>query len=187
MKKWLLAGLLLSFGACLFLWLNNSRNPPPVEVVNYDPLLQKTDSGWYYKGALFSGYMVEKEKDGLIVYRLPIVDGRENGLAKGWYNTGEKLLERRFVNEKKEGIYKQWWPNGQPRYVFHYRHDQYDGPQLVFFPDGKKREESRYTLGEQDGPQRVWDKDGKLIANYTIRNKRAYGLTSVKSCLPVMH
>ncbi|GAB2519549.1 hypothetical protein GCM10027085_06730 [Spirosoma aerophilum] len=158
-----------------------------MEVVNYDPLLQKTDSGWSYKGAVFSGYMVEKEKDGLIVYRLPILDGRENGLAKGWYNTGEKLLERRFVDGRKEGLFTQWWPNGHLRYVFHYRHDQYDGPQLVFFPDGTKREESMYKLGEQDGPQRVWDKAGKRVANYTIRNKRAYGLISVKSCLPVIH
>ncbi|AUD05142.1 toxin-antitoxin system YwqK family antitoxin [Spirosoma pollinicola] len=187
MKKWLLTGLLLSFSACLFLFLNRYRTPPTVEVVNYDPLLQKTDSGWYYKGTVFSGYMVEKEKDGLIVYRLPILDGQENGLAKGWYNTGETLLERRFVDGKKEGLFKQWWPNGHLRYVFHYRYDQYHGPQLVFFPDGTKREESRFTLGEQDGPQQVWNKEGQLVSNYTIRNKRAYGLIAFKSCLPVMH
>ncbi len=161
--------------------------PPAVEVVNYDTLLRKTDDGWFYKDQPFSGYMVEKEKDGRVVYRLPIINGRENGLAKGWYNAGEKLLERQFVDGRREGIFRQWWPNGKLRYLFQYKNDKYDGTQLVYFPTGNKREESAYLAGEQDGLQRVWDETGKLVSNYVIKNKRTYGLVSVKSCIPVGH
>ncbi|RYF70822.1 MAG: hypothetical protein EOO39_15005 [Cytophagaceae bacterium] len=166
---------------------DRSGTPPPVEVVNYDMLLRKTDDGWLYKGQPFSGYMVEKERNGQTVYKLPVLDGRENGLAMGWYNTGEKLLERLFVDGKKEGPFRQWWPNGKLRYLFQFRNDKYEGIQRVYFPTGKKREASTYLAGEQAGPQRVWDETGKLVSNYTIRNGRTYGIVSIKSCLPVGH
>ena len=62
---------------------------------------------------MFSGYVVQIEKDGRIVYSLPVIEGKENGIAKGIYNTGEKLMERNFINGKREGGFKQWWPNGK--------------------------------------------------------------------------
>lgn len=186
MNHWLLVVIISVLYGCSG-EKRNENSPHAIEVVNYNPALQKTDHGWLYKGQPFSGYMIEKEKDNRIVYRLPIINGHENGLAKGWYNTGEKLLERPFIGGKKEGIFTQWWPNSRLRYRFQYRQDAYDGPQLVFFPSGRKREESNYRLGEKEGRQYVWDEAGQLISNYIIRNKKLYGIVSVKSCLPVTH
>lgn len=153
-------------------------------VLNIDTNLKKTDRGWLHKGRPFSGYMLEKEEN-RVVYQLPIFEGLEQGLAKGWYNSGEKLLERIFINGKKEGKFQQWWPNGKLRYLFNYKNDQFDGKQLVYFPNGKIREESNYHLGEKEGTQRVWNENCKLISNYVIKNKRIYGLVSVKSCIPI--
>lgn len=166
---------------------SGSKQPPNIDVVNSDTLLRKTDDGWLYKGKPFSGYMVEKETNDRVVYKLPIIGGRENGLAKGWYNTGEKLLERWFVDGRKEGTFRQWWPNGRLRYVFQYKDNQYNGLQLVYFPKGTRREESTYIAGEQAGSQRIWNEKGQLVSNYIIKNKRTYGLVSVKSCIPVEH
>lgn len=167
-----------------FLVLSCHEKKAKSSVLNVDTNLKKTDRGWLYKGQPFSGYMIEKEEN-RVVYQLPIAEGREQGLAKGWYNSGEKLLERIFINGKKEGVFKQWWPNGKLRYLFRYKHDQFDGKQLVYFPNGKVREESNYQLGEKEGTQRVWDENSKLISNYVIKNKRIYGVVSVKSCIPV--
>ena len=183
--KILLAGLLVGVMACSL--KASEHHSPAIWVENTDPLLQKTDVGWYYKGVLFSGYMVEKERNGRIVYQLPIIDGRENGIAKGWYSTGEKLLERPFINGKKEGIYRQWWPNGRYRYVYQYHQDRYEGKQLVFFPSGKKREEGTYVNGEPEGLQRIWNEQERLVSNYVVRNKKKYGLVTVISCIPVGH
>jgi antitoxin component YwqK of YwqJK toxin-antitoxin module len=69
--------------------------------------------------------------------------------------------------------------------LFKYKNDQFDGKQLVYFPNGKIREESNYQLGEKEGTQRVWSETCKLISNYVIKNKRIYGVVSVKSCIPV--
>lgn len=162
--------------------------PRELRVTNYDTLLQKTAAGdWFYKGQLFSGYMVQIEKDGRTVYELPIINGKENGLAEGTYNTGEKLMERPFINGKREGLFKQWWPNGKLRYLFNYKNDVYDGKQLIFFADGTKRQVSNYVLGELDGLQSIWDEKGQLIANYTYRDKKLYGIITAKNCMPNGH
>jgi antitoxin component YwqK of YwqJK toxin-antitoxin module len=182
MQQLTLLVLVLLVGTCSS--GDGTKTLPALQVVNYDPSLQKTDTGWFYKKQLFSGFMVEIEKDGRLVYQLPILCGNESGLAKGWYNTGEKLLERPFVAGKKEGLFKQWWPNGRYRYLFQYKNDLYEGVQLVFFPNGKKREESHYKNGEKEGIQRVWDEKGQLVSHYTIKNKHLYGLVTVKSCIP---
>ena len=171
--------LFLFFGSC-------QENKKRINILNFDPNLKKTDKGWIYKNKAFTGFMIEEEND-RVVCRLPIADGKEEGLAKGWYNSGEKLSEKIFINGKIEGIFKQWWPNGRLRYWLKYKYNVFDKKQIVYFPNGKVREESNYQSGEKEGIQRVWDEKGSLISNYTIKNKKLYGIISVKSCIPVDH
>ena len=163
---------------------NRKHDPPQVEVKNYDMLLSKTDNGWIYNMHPFNGYMVQVE-NGRVVYKLPIIDGYEEGLAIGFYNTGEKLLERNFEHGQKQGVFKQWWPNGNLRYLFNYNHDKYDGKQIVYFHFGKIQEEKNYYNGKEVGVQRIWDSIGNLISNYTVKNNKIYGALSAKDCMPV--
>ena len=62
-----------------------------------------------------------------------------------------------------------------------------NGRQLVFYPNGQKHQESNYLAGNEEGIQRVWNEKGELISNYTIKDKKLYGIISVKSCLPDGH
>ncbi len=163
------------------------ENSKKICVLNFDPNLKKTESGWVFEGKSFTGFMIQEEKDHRIVYQLPIENGKEQGIAKGWYNTGETLLERIFIDGKREGVFKQWWPNGRLRYLFYYKNDVFEGKQIVYFPDGKTREESNYQSGEKEGIQRIWDEKGLLISNYTIKNKKLYGIITVRSCIPTGH
>jgi antitoxin component YwqK of YwqJK toxin-antitoxin module len=187
MERFVLYGMMILFTACNSEQNNNKKIPLSLQVINYDTALKKINETWWYKGELFSGTMIQQEKDHRIVYQLPIKAGKENGLAMGWYNTGEKLMERNFVDGKMQGIFKQWWPNGRYRYLFNYKDDQYEGKQLVFFPDGKKRQESNYIAGQEEGLQSTWNEAGQLISNYTIRNKKLYGVIAIKSCIPAAH
>ena len=169
------------------LFISCQENSKQISVLNFDPNLKKTERGWIYKGKPFSGFMIQEEKDHRIVYQLPIENSKEQGMAKGWYNSGEKLLERFYSDGKREGIFKQWWPNGRLRYLFKYENDVFQGKQIVYFPDGKIREESIYQSGEKEEIQRVWDEKGLLISNYTLKNKKLYGVITVKSCIPTGH
>lgn len=184
MRILMLVGLLLFVFACN----NNNKQamalPSDICILNYDSALLFTDNGYTYHRKLFSGYMIQQEKDGRIVYKLPIMNGRENGLALAWYNTGEKLLERFYEDGEIEGQFKQWWPNGNFRYVFNYKNGQFNGTQTVFFPNGTTRQKSNYLSGKEEGLQQAWDSTGQLISNYTIKNNNLYGIISVKSCIP---
>ena len=184
MKRLMVAGLLLFVFAC-----NSNKKqitifPPNYNVLNIDTALKHNDNGYFYQGKPFSGYIIEQEKDGRVVYKLPIINGLENGLALAWYNTGEKLLERYFEEGKAEGLFKQWWPNGNYRYLFNYKNDQFNGTQTVFFPNSKIRQKSNYQRGKEEGLQQTWDSIGQLVSNYTIKNNKLYGVISVKSCIP---
>jgi antitoxin component YwqK of YwqJK toxin-antitoxin module len=177
--------IILTVCAIVTIACNSKNEPPQVEVKNNDTLLSKTDSGWIYNKQPFNGYMVQVENDGRVVYKLPIIDGNEEGLAIGFYNTGEKLLERKFEHGQKQGVFKQWWPNGNLRYLFNYNHDKYDGKQIVYFHFGKIQEEKNYYNGKEVGVQRIWDSIGNLISNYTVKNNKIYGALSAKDCMPV--
>ena len=180
------AGFLLSFFiACN---LSNKKKIPDIYIQNFDNALKKINSQWYYKNEPFNGYMVEKSIDGkIILYQLPVIDGIEDGWALGRYITGEKLMIRYYCKGKIEGLFTQWWPNGNQRYLFNYKQDKMDGRQLGFYPNGQKQQESNYKEGNEEGIQRMWDETGHLISNYTIKNKKLYGVITVKSCLPDGH
>ena len=184
MKRLMVAGFLLVFFTC-----NTNKKqiiilPPDINVLNFDTALKRNDKGYFYHSKPFSGYMIQEEKDGRIVYKLPIINGLENGLALAWYNTGEKLLEQYYVDGKIEGVFKQWWPNGNYRYLFNYKKGQFNGVQIVFFPDCKIRQRSNYQMGKEEGLQQTWDSTGQLVSNYTIKNNTLYGVISVQSCIP---
>ena len=179
--------VILYICAILVAACNSESDTVLLEVKNTDSLLSKTDSGWMYKNSYFNGYMIQVENDGRVVYKLPIVNGKEQGVAVGFYNSGEKLLERPFMNGEKHGIFKQWWPNGRLRYLFNYSHDKYNGKQIAYFHFGKVQEEKNYLNGIEEGVQRIWDSTGNLISNYTVKNKKIYGAISAKDCMPVTH
>lgn len=135
-----------------------------------------------------NGQIEEKSLDGKsTLFYVPVNDGLEEGQASGIYSTGEKLMTRNYEKGQVEGEFIQWWPNGNKRYLLNYKHNQLDGKQLVFYPNGDRHEESNYLEGTVEGIQRVWNEHGQLVSNYTIRNKKLYGVISVKSCLPEGH
>lgn len=185
MKKFWFSVIILNCLGCYENIKNPIYNAGELCVKNFDAGFQKINNTWFYKKNLFTGFMIEVEKDNRIVYKLPISEGKENGLALGWYNSGEKLLKRHYENGLKEGEFMQWWPNGNLRYLFHYKHDKYNGTLTIFFPNGTKRQESNYQDGKEEGIQRVWNEEGLLVSNYIVKNTKMYGVAIFKSCIPI--
>ena len=183
-SRFLLIACLLIMGVCIHC---KSSKPVDVFVQNYDTGLSIREGVWLYKNKRFTGYRIESDRNGKLLYQLPIINGKEEGEAVGWYNTGEKLLVSHFLNGKKQGQFEQWWPNGHTRYLFHYSGGILDGQQCVFYPSGQKRQESNFSMGVEEGIQRVWNDKGELVSNYTIKGEKIYGIVSVKSCLPNEH
>ena len=70
---------------------------PEMFILTTDTALHNINGTWFYKSQKANGYIIEK-KNNVLTGKLPIVDGKENGIAYGWFQTGEKRYERSFKN-----------------------------------------------------------------------------------------
>jgi len=66
-----------------------NHTPPEVLVMSNNTELKNVNTYWMYQGKQFNGYIIEKDK-GKIVSKLPVINGKENGIALGWYASGKK-------------------------------------------------------------------------------------------------
>ena len=53
--------------------------PDDVFVQNYDTSLSIQDGVWLYKNKRFTGYRIESDRNGKLLYELPIINGKEEG------------------------------------------------------------------------------------------------------------
>jgi len=159
--------------------------PPFVFVAPDNPALKNANGTWLFKGVPFNGYMVEKEGKHLLS-KLPIVGGKENGIALGWYKTGRKRYERGFRNGNREGIHQGWYENGQLsfRYLFH--NDLYEGEQRTFFTSGHRWQSLTYVHGYEEGKQKTWNDSGRVINNFTVKHGKLYGVIGRYDCMSVL-
>ncbi|MDB5198035.1 MAG: variant repeat-containing protein [Flaviaesturariibacter sp.] len=161
------------------------RVPPHVFFNSTDTNLQNNNGTWFYKSQKVNGYILEKKGNALIA-QLPVVDGRENGIAYGWFVTGEKRYERRFKNGDREGIHKIWYKNGQLAAVNYYENDKLEGEQRSYFENGNTWQSLHYSNGYEEGKQKTWNDSGRVINNFTVKNGKLYGVIGRYDCMSVM-
>lgn len=156
------------------------------KVLATDPNLHNNNGTWLWKGVKFTGLLIEK-KDSLILEELPIVDGKENGTAKGWYKNGKKRFERNFQHGNREGIDKGWYENGKVSFEYFFKNDKYEGPQKTYYESGKSWQMLNYKNGYEDGKQKSWaDSSGRVINNFTVKNGKLYGVIGRYDCMSVI-
>lgn len=148
-----------------------------------DAALQRRGAVLLYRGAPFTGVLRERDRSG--ESRTPFLRGREHGWAYGAYPDGARRFERLFLDGRKEGTHRGYWENGAPQFVYRYEHDAFEGEQLSYFRGGQRAELRHYRRGQEEGLQRAWGLDGSLLANYTFRGGRRYGVVGRFDCVSV--
>ena len=149
-----------------------------------DTSLHNINGNWIEKGRPYSGYLIEK-KEGKIIAKLSIKEGKENGIAYGWYRNGKKKYERNFTSGKREGIQKGWYENDTLSFQYFFKNDLYEGEQLTFYENGKAWQRLQYSKGYEEGKQKSWNDSGRVINNFTIRNGKLYGVIGRFDCMSV--
>lgn len=184
MKKWIFISL--AFTACN----NKIEHPialisPYVEVVNTDTSLHNANGTWMKDGAKFSGFIVVKEKD-ILVGKLPIINGKENGVAYEWYKNGKRKFERNFLNGNREGNHKGWYPNDTLSFIQFFKDDKLEGEQFGFYESGHRFQVLKYVNGYEVGRQKTWNDSGRVVNNFTVKNGKLYGIIGRYDCMSVM-
>ncbi len=165
---------------------NHSLNPKIqyLTIESSDTSLHNINGNWIVKGRPYNGYIIEK-KEGKLIAKLLINEGKENGVAHGWYPNGKKKYERNFQGGKREGIQKGWYENDSLSFQYFFKNDLFEGEQLTFFENGKPWQSLHYVKGYEDGKQKSWNDSGRVINNFTIKNGRLYGVIGRFDCMSV--
>ncbi len=164
---------------------NNGVNTPLVIVVETtDTSLHHVNGLWMRKGNQYNGYIIEKDSN-RIVAKLPVVDGRENGTAYGWYTNGQRKQERHFVQGNREGVQRGWYKNGVLSFEYFFYEDKYEGEQRTYFESGHIWQDLHYVNGYEEGKQKSYNDSGRVINNFTVKNKKLYGVIGRYDCMSV--
>ncbi len=162
-----------------------TRQPPNVFHNSHDSALHNVNGCWMLQGKKYSGYIVELDS-GAKVGQVPIIDGRENGIAFGWYANGHKRYERGFVNGNRAGEHEGWYANGQLAFLYRFRNDKYHGLQQTWFENGQLWQSLTYVNGYEEGRQKSWNDSGRVINNFTVRKGKLYGVIGRYDCISVI-
>ena len=161
------------------------RTPPETYFLSLDTALHNNNGTWFYKNEKANGYILEKTGNNLVT-KLPVFEGKENGLAYGWFESGEKQYERQYKNGNRVGTHKIWYKNGQVASVNYYVDDKLDGEQKTYFESGNRWQRLRYVDGYEEGKQKTWNDSGRVVNNFTVKNGKLYGIIGRYDCTSVM-
>lgn len=162
-----------------------TRLPPDVFTEKTDTALHNQNGTWILRGGKYNGYIIEKDS-GVLVAKLPIIDGKENGVALGWYKNGKKRYELNFLNGNREGTHKGWHPNDTLSFSYFFHEDKYEGEQNTYFPSGNRWQSLHYVNGYEEGKQKSWNDSLRVVNNFTVKNGKLYGVIGRYDCMSVI-
>lgn len=177
-----------------FLWLlsfvlllncnSNVKNPPNVLVEVPSNGINNDNGTWFYNKEKFNGYLIEKRNNKMIS-KLPIMNGKENGIGYGWFENGKRRYQRQFLNGNRAGNHFGWFDNGNIAFINTFHNDKFEGAQKTFYKNGKMSQLLNFHNGYEVGKQKFWNQKGRLINNFTVKNGKLYGVIGRFDCMSV--
>jgi antitoxin component YwqK of YwqJK toxin-antitoxin module len=172
----------LSFLLVVFLLFQCHTKSPEKTIVARDNGIEHKQGKLYYKGNLFTGFLLQFNSGGDTALLEHYVNGWQDGKSQTWYDNGKMREIRYYAKGKKTGTHLGYWPDGSKRFIFHFENDLPEGNQLEWTDQGVLFRDFNYKNGQENGAQKMWYANGKIRMNYWIENGRRYGLQGVKNC-----
>ncbi len=158
--------------------------PPNIFVVNTDVHLKNVNGCWWWKQKKFNGYVLEKNNT-IVLAKLPVINGKENGVAYGWYMNGKKRYQRGYRNGNREGAHMEWYENEKIASLYFFHDDKFEGEQRTYYQSGHLWQSLNYIDGYEEGKQISKNDDGRVVNNFTIKNGKLYGVVGRFDCMSV--
>jgi uncharacterized protein (TIGR02145 family) len=114
------------------------------------------------------------ESGELMVYR-PFVDGQQNGMEKQYSKNGQLSSEIPFKNGKRDGQARFYRDNGQLLDETFYINGLMHGVSIKYHANGKMASKNQYTNGQPSGIGMWYYESGKLRAEQPYVNGKANG------------
>lgn len=117
--------------------------------------------------------LVPVERKEIMVAGEKYFDESTSSCLRLFYISGERWYEASLVDGRREGVGRGWYENGQLRAVESFASGERDGSALYFYESGAKNAEGSFLHGVRDGLWREW------YANGQMRSEGAYRAVSM--------
>lgn len=98
------------------------------------------------------------------------LNGVEEGLAIGYWQSGKLMIQTTYHNGKKEGYFVSYFENGNKGIEGNFLNDQYYGLWSYWYEDGKYFKKGSFGNSKENGAWQFWHENGKLKSEGSYNN-----------------
>ncbi|MBK6610467.1 MAG: toxin-antitoxin system YwqK family antitoxin [Sphingobacteriales bacterium] len=124
-----------------------------------EPIEEKIE---FWEHGVKDGESLEKHKNGRARKQVFYKMGKEEGIGRTWFPTGQVESEVNFKNGKRDGESKAYYANGKLQAVSMVKNGQKEGLTEDYYETGIKRRAIHYKNGKRNGEYKVWNEQGEL-------------------------
>jgi hypothetical protein len=162
--------------------LRITKTLPDVYIKTTDKAVWISRDTVFLNGDFFTGYLFELNSRGDTSFVGSYFNGVEEGRHVRFHSNGLIAEERFFINGKKDGIQRGWWPDGRTKFLFNCYDNELEGSFEEWSDSGILLKQFHYDAGYEAGAQKLWWANGAIRANYFVKDGRKYGLIGLKLC-----
>ena len=126
MKKLLITLMILTLYSC-----------GETKIDYYSEYIEWTKNIIYYKGTPFSGTIVKKYSDGQLEEKIPLKDGKRDGLHEYYYENGQLWSKDSYKDGKEDGLHESYYKDGQLKRKTPYKNGKKDGMEEQYYDNGQ--------------------------------------------------
>jgi antitoxin component YwqK of YwqJK toxin-antitoxin module len=101
-------------------------------------MIDNTGENWDY---------YEFHSTGGLSFRMPMRNGKRNGICKCWNEDGVLILQDEWKDDNRTGLVTAWYSNGQKKYEAMYKDDEMDGECTKWNEKGDIISKTMYKMG----------------------------------------
>jgi antitoxin component YwqK of YwqJK toxin-antitoxin module len=124
-------------------------------------------------------WYVYNEKNGFLEQNLNYVNGKLNGIAETYYESGKLKEYRSYVDGKLNGIYKIYYENGNLKQESNTINDKYNGITKLYNENGSLASVENYVDDKLNGITKLYYKSGSLQAEQNYINGKLNGIYKI--------
>lgn len=139
---------------------------------------------WTLDNQLFSGHAVSYHKDGTLIEKIGILNGKKENQTIQWFPDGQYRQVAYYHKGKLNGQKKVWSPDTNHVLLsqLNYLSGKAHGKQKKWYPTGELYQSLNLNMGREEGLQQAFRQNGELYANYEAKNGRIFGLKKASLC-----
>ncbi len=154
---------------CVHFWPAPPPPPAPSELPRAGLALREGRMCPVSGGGPFTGIMFERSAQGKRLTEVPLKEGLIQGVARGWYDSGQLEVEENYDKGVSQGVRRRWHENGRLKSEATIVAGELHGPYVEWHDNGKLAARLTLVHGKPDGLSEAWHPDGSPKATVVMK------------------